>query len=87
MTNEEIRDKILDMVAERMNKPADMITMDKHFINDLGADSLEVIELSMALEDEFGIKIPDDDAEKVQTVGAAIDYVTNAVAQKAAASK
>lgn len=87
VTSDEIKDKILDIVAEQVDRPKDSMTMEMAFINDLGADSLTVIEMNMAIEDEFDIRIPDEEAENVKTVGAAIDYVTKAVAKKAAEVK
>ncbi len=59
-----------------MGATPDKITPETSFINDLGADSLDTVELVMELEDEFEISIPDEDAEKIQTVGNAIDYIT-----------
>jgi acyl carrier protein len=60
-----------------MGSSADKITPETSFINDLGADSLDTVELVMELEDEFEVSIPDEDAEKIQTVGNAIDYITS----------
>ncbi len=60
-----------------MGSSADKITHETSFINDLGADSLDTVELVMELEDEFEVSIPDEDAEKIQTVGNAIDYITS----------
>jgi len=61
----------------------DEITEDASFIDDLGADSLDTVEMIMEIEDEFGIEIPDEDAEKLQTVGDAIEYVKRKVEEKA----
>ena len=60
-----------------MGASADKVTPETSFINDLGADSLDTVELVMELEDEFEVSIPDEDAEKIQTVGNAIDYITS----------
>ena len=67
--------KLKAMVADRLHVSEDEITPESTFISDLGADSLEVVELIMALEDEFGISIPDEDAEKLQTVQDAVNYI------------
>src|SRR5947208_3347744 len=70
-----IRDKVIDIVCEQMGASRDKITNDTSFINDLGADSLDTVELVMEFEDEFDLNIPDEDAEKIQTVGDAIAYI------------
>lgn len=68
-------DKLKAMVAERLHVSEDDITPQSSFVEDLHADSLEVVELIMALEDEFGITIPDEDAEKIVTVQDALNYL------------
>ncbi len=68
-------DKLKTMVAERLHVSEDQITPESSFVEDLNADSLEVVELIMALEDEFGLSIPDEDAEKIVTVQDALDYI------------
>ena len=68
-------ERVRDVIAKELNVSEDQITPDATFADDLGADSLDVVELVMTLEDEFDISIPDEDAEKIQTVGQAIDYV------------
>jgi len=68
-------DKIKEVVAEQLDVSVDEIKEDSKFVEDLGADSLDVVELVMALEEEFGIEIPDEDAEKIQTVKDALDYI------------
>ncbi|ADY73656.1 Acyl carrier protein [Desulfurobacterium thermolithotrophum DSM 11699] len=72
---ENIEQKVKEIVADRLGVDPDEVTPEASFIEDLGADSLDTVELVMALEEEFGIEIPDEDAEKIQTVGDAIDYI------------
>jgi len=71
----EIQQKVTDIVAEQMGVDKSEISRDTHFINDLNADSLDTVELVMEFEDEFETSIPDEEAEKIQTVGQAIDYI------------
>jgi len=71
-----IEERVIKIVAEQLGSGEDEITNESSFIDDLGADSLDTVELVMALEEEFDIEIPDDDAEKIATVQAAIDYVS-----------
>lgn len=68
-------DKIKDILVEQLNVDENDITMESSFIDDLGADSLDVVELIMAMEEEFGIEIPEEDAESISTVGAAVEYI------------
>ena len=68
-------DNIKEVVAEQLDVSVDEIKEDSKFVEDLGADSLDVVELVMALEEEFDIEIPDEDAEKIQTVKDALDYI------------
>ena len=70
-----IREKVTDIVCEQMGASRDKITDETSFINDLGADSLDTVELVMEFEDQFDLNIPDDEAEKIQTVGDAINYI------------
>ena len=70
-----IRDRVVDIVCEQMGTTKDKVTEETSFINDLGADSLDTVELVMEFEDEFDLNIPDEDAEKIQTVGDAIKYI------------
>ena len=69
-----IEQRVKKIVAEQLGVPEADIKNESSFVNDLGADSLDTVELVMALEDEFGIEIPDEDAEKINTVQNAIDY-------------
>jgi len=68
-------DEVKEVVVEQLNVNPDEVKMESKFVEDLGADSLDVVELVMALEEKFGIEIPDDQAEKIQTVGDAVKYI------------
>ena len=72
---DDIESKVKALIMENLGADAAVITPQASFVNDLGADSLDTVELVMALEEEFDIEIPDEDAEKIQTVGQAIDYI------------
>ncbi len=71
----DITDKVISIVGEQLDVPREEITRDSSFVDDLKADSLDIVELVMALEDEFDVKIPDEDYDKIKTVGNAIDYI------------
>jgi acyl carrier protein len=71
----DIESRVKKIVAEQLGVEKDKITRDTHFVNDLGADSLDTVELVMEFEEEFDIDIPQDAAEKIQRVGEAIDYI------------
>ena len=71
-----INDRVKKIIVEQLGVDPGEVNPQAHFVNDLGADSLDTVELVMALEEEFDTEIPDDQAEKIQTVGQAIDYVT-----------
>jgi acyl carrier protein len=75
MEREEILEKVKSVVVDQLNVEEDEVVDDASFIDDLGADSLGIVELVMALEEEFGISIPDEDAENIKTVGNAISYI------------
>ena len=74
-STEEIMGKVKKIIAEQLGVDEGEVTNESHFIDDLGADSLDTVELVMALEEEFGIEIPDEDAEKIQTVGDVQKYI------------
>lgn len=70
-------EKVKKIIVEQLGVEEDDIAMESSFIDDLGADSLDIVELIMALEEEFDLEIPDSEAEKIQTVGDAVDYIKN----------
>jgi acyl carrier protein len=71
----EIEQKVKDIIVEQLGVDAAEVKTEASFVNDLGADSLDTVELVMALEEAFDMEIPDDQAEKIQTVGQAVDYI------------
>jgi len=71
----ELEEKVIDIVCKQLNVDKSKVTLQTSFINDLNADSLDLVELVMALEDNFGVSIPDEEAEKIQTVGDALNYI------------
>lgn len=71
----EVEEKIKKIISEQLGVEEDEVLPEAKFVDDLGADSLDTVELVMALEEEFDIEIPDEEAEKIQTVGAAIDFI------------
>ena len=75
MSSEEILEKVKAIIVEQLGVADTSVTMEASFIDDLGADSLDIVELVMAIEEEFDIEIPDTDAEKVVTVGDVVDYI------------
>ncbi|GAB4376573.1 MAG: hypothetical protein Kow0062_17040 [Acidobacteriota bacterium] len=79
-TPDEIRSKVVETIAKSFKIEPDQVSDDKSFQDDLGADSLEIVELVMALEEEFGIEISDEEAEKIRTVGDAIKFITERAA-------
>lgn len=72
-----IFEKVQEKVAEQLGVDVDEISMESSFIDDLGADSLDIVELLMALEEEFDIEIPDEEAEKLASVGDVVEYIKN----------
>ena len=75
MSVENIQERVKNIIVEQLGIEADQVKPEAQFVNDLGADSLDTVELIMALEEEFDIEIPDDKAEKIKTVGEAISYI------------
>jgi acyl carrier protein len=78
-----IKEKVIDIIADKLGIEKETITPEAHVIDDLGADSLDVVELIMALEETFDIEIPDEDAEKIRTVQDIFDYIDKVVANAA----
>ncbi len=76
LSEQEIEDKVISIVCEQMGVERGEVSKTTSFVNDLNADSLDTVELVMELEDEFELSIPDDDAEQIQTVGQAIQYIS-----------
>jgi acyl carrier protein len=68
-------DRVKEIIADKLSLDADEITMESSFVDDLGADSLDIVELIMALEDEFDMEIPDEEAEKISTVSNVVEYI------------
>lgn len=75
MSQDEIFEKVKKIIVEQLGVSEDSVTPEASFIDDLGADSLDIVELIMALEEEFDLEIPDEDAEKIVTVNDVIDYI------------
>ena len=82
MDAKEIEEKVISIVAEQMGVDKSEVTRDTNFVNDLNADSLDTVELVMEFEDEFQLSIPDEEAEKIGTVGTAVEYIAKAQADK-----
>jgi acyl carrier protein len=76
-SRDEVFERIKEVLSERLSVDEADINEEANFQEDLDADSLDLVEMIMELEDQFGIKIPDEDAQKIQTVGQAVDYVTS----------
>lgn len=77
-----VEERVIDIVSENLGVNKEQVSRTTSFIEDLGADSLDIVELIMELEEEFEITIPDDQAEKIKTVGEAIDYIQKEVEKK-----
>lgn len=77
MAQEMVENKVREIVAEQLGIGTDEISRESSFLDDLGADSLDIVELLMALEEEFSLEIPDEDAEKMHTVGDVVSYLNN----------
>ena len=75
MSEKSIEDKVRDIIVDQLGVNAEQVVKDARFIEDLGADSLDTVELVMAFEEEFSIEVPDEEAEKLQTVGDVVSYV------------
>ena len=75
MAEKSVADRVKEIIVEQLGVNPDQVTTEAKFIEDLGADSLDTVELVMAFEEEFGAEIPDEDAEKLQTVGDVIKYI------------
>jgi acyl carrier protein len=78
MADKPIDQRVKDIIVEQLGVKPDQVTTEAKFIEDLGADSLDTVELVMALEEEFGIEVPDEQAEKLQSVGDVIKYIEEA---------
>lgn len=77
MSSEEIFDKVKEIIVEQLGVAENTVTLEASFIDDLGADSLDIVELIMSLEEEFDMEIPDSDAEKIVTVNDVVEYIKN----------
>jgi acyl carrier protein len=77
-----VEEKVKAIIAEQLGVKSEEVTTEASFVDDLGADSLDTVELVMAFEEEFGIEIPDEDAEKITSVGEAIKYIEEKTAHK-----
>ena len=77
-----VAEKVKSIIVEQLGVDEEEVTTDASFVEDLGADSLDTVELVMAFEEEFGIEIPDEDAEKIKTVGEAVAYIKDKASKK-----
>ncbi len=77
MNSEEVFDKVKEIIVEQLGVAENTVTLEASFIDDLGADSLDIVELIMSLEEEFDMEIPDADAEKIVTVNDVVEYIKN----------
>ncbi len=79
MSTETILETVQSILVDQLGVDADQVTMDSNFIDDLNADSLDIVELVMAMEQEFGISIPDEEAERIKSVGDAVNFIKDNV--------
>ena len=79
MSSEEVFDKVKEIIVEQLGVAENAVTTESSFIDDLGADSLDIVELIMALEEEFGIEVPEVEAEKIVSVGDVVEYIKSVV--------
>ena len=77
MSDKSIESRVKDIIVDQLGVNADQVTQEAKFVEDLGADSLDTVELVMAFEEEFDIEVPDEEAEKLQSVGDVVTYITN----------
>lgn len=77
MTEQEIQEQVFELVADKLSVEPSQITMEANFTTDLGADSLDTVELMMAFENQFDMTIPDEEARSIKTVGDAVEYIIN----------
>ncbi|NLC85133.1 MAG: acyl carrier protein [Ruminococcaceae bacterium] len=77
MSNDQIFETVQNILVDQLGVDEDLITLESNFIDDLNADSLDIVELVMAMEQEFNISIPDEEAERIKTVGDAVDFIKN----------
>ena len=84
---EALSERVKKLISESLGVPLPEVTDSAAFVDDLGADSLDIVEMVMAIEKEFGIEVPDENAEKIETVQDAIDYISSATNHPSAASK
>ena len=82
MAEKSIEEKVKDIIVEQLGVNPEQVTPQASFIEDLGADSLDIVELVMAFEEEFGVEVPDEDVEKLQTVGDVIKYIEERAKQQ-----
>lgn len=77
-----VEDDVRKITVEKLGVKPEEVTLDAKFIDDLGADSLDTVELIMALEEKFGIEVPDEDAEKLDTIGKSVEYIEQKISEK-----
>ncbi|HCJ66379.1 MAG TPA: acyl carrier protein [Elusimicrobia bacterium] len=79
---QDVEGKVKEIIVEQLSVDSEQVTLQASFVNDLGADSLDTVELVMALEEEFDLEIPDEEAEKIATVGQAVEYIKTKLQEK-----